>query len=279
MHNKYKGPLFMAAASVCWSFGGICIKFIPWGAMSIVGLRALLAMAVFAVYRRSVKVSFTFGNIIAALCLSATTILFVFANKMTTAAAAILLQFSAPVFIILLQAVFYKKKPKLAETAAVSATVAGMLLFFADRLGGGGGLAGNIFAIASGLSFAGVFVCNQRQDVNPEQALFLGFVINSAIGLPFVFFEVTANPAAWIAVVFLGVVQVGLAYVFFSVGIKITPALPACLITAVEPVLNPVWVALATGEMPGPFAAAGGAVIVLTVIGYNVWAEKHRESK
>ena len=269
----------MAAASVCWSFGGICIKFIPWGAMSIVGLRALLAMAVFAVYRRSVKVSFTFGNIIAALCLSATTILFVFANKMTTAAAAILLQFSAPVFIILLQAVFYKKKPKLAETAAVSATVAGMLLFFADRLGGGGGLAGNIFAIASGLSFAGVFVCNQRQDVNPEQALFLGFVINSAIGLPFVFFEVTANPAAWVAVVFLGVVQVGLAYVFFSVGIKITPALPACLITAVEPVLNPVWVALATGEMPGPFAAAGGAVIVLTVIGYNVWAEKHRESK
>ena len=246
----------MAAASICWSFGGICIKFIPWGAMSIIGLRALLAVLVFAAYRKSVKVNLTFGNIIAALCLSATTILFVFANKMTTAAAAILLQFSAPVFIILIQLAFYGKKPKFTEAAAVAATAAGMLLFFADRLGSGGlpdMFAGNILAIASGLSFAGVFVCNKRQDANPEQALFLGFIINSAMGIPFVFFEVTANPAAWIAVVFLGVVQVGLAYVFFSVGIKTTPALPACLITAMEPVLNPVWVALATGEMPGPF--------------------------
>jgi UDP-N-acetylmuramyl pentapeptide phosphotransferase/UDP-N-acetylglucosamine-1-phosphate transferase len=73
---------------------------------------------------------------------------------------------------------------------------------------------------------------------------------------------------------FLGNVQVGFAYVFFSVGIKKTPALLACLITAMEPVLNPIWVILATGEKPGSFAIAGGAVIVLTVIAYNIWVEK-----
>ena len=280
MENAKKnrtGPICMIAASICWSFGGICIKFIPWGAMSIVGLRAVLAAAVFLVYRRSAVIRFTFGNVLGGLCLSATTILFVFANKLTSAAAAILLQFSAPIFIILIHLVFYRKKPKISEGVAVSATVLGMLLFFADKLDGGG-LLGNIFAITSGLSFAGVFVCTKREDADPEQALLLGFLINAIIGLPFAFFEVTAEPVAWFAVVFLGIVQVGLAYVFFSAGIKKTPALLGCLITALEPVLNPLWVALATGEMPGPFAIVGGAVIILAVVGYNVWSEKYAKT-
>ncbi|MCL2160127.1 MAG: DMT family transporter [Oscillospiraceae bacterium] len=271
--KKNHAPIFMVAASVCWSFGGICIKFIPWGAMSIIGLRAVLAAVVFVIYKKSAKIRFTFGNVLAALCLSATTVLFVFANKLTTAAAAILLQFSAPIFIILINLAFYKKKPKISEAVAVSATVFGMVLFFSDKLEGGGVL-GNIFAIASGLSFAGVFVCNKRQDADPEQSLLLGFFINAVIGLPFVFFEVTAEPLAWAAVVFLGIVQVGLAYVFFSVGIKKTPALLGCLITALEPVLNPIWVALAAKEMPGPFAMAGGAVILISVVGYNIWESR-----
>jgi drug/metabolite transporter (DMT)-like permease len=270
----------MVAASVCWSFGGVCIAFIPWGAMSIIGIRALLAAVVFIIYKKSVKVELTKGNLLSALCLSATIILFVFANKLTTAAAAILLQFSAPIFIILIHLVFYGKKPRISELVAVLITVSGMLLFFADRLDSGA-LLGNILAILSGMSFAGVFVCNKRADAKPEQALLLGFGINAAVGLPFVFFQVTADPAAWIAVVFLGVVQVGFAYIFFSAGIKRTPALLACLITAMEPVLNPTWVAVAMSfglleaENPGIYAVIGGAVIVLTVICYNIWLEKN----
>jgi len=268
----------MVAASICWSFGGLCIKLIPWNAMSIIGLRALLAALVFIIYRRSVKIDFTPGNILAALCLSATTILFVFANKLTTAAAAILLQFSAPIFIILILLVFYRKKPTLVEVIAVFVTLSGMLLFFADRLDGGG-LYGNILAIVSGLTFAGVFVCNKRPDTDPGQALLLGFLINAVICMPFAFFEVTADPAAWGLVLFLGIVQVGIAYVFFSIGIKRTSVLLACLITALEPVLNPLWVALAVGEVPGLFAITGGAIIVLTVLGYNLWLEKHPAAK
>ena len=271
-----KGPAYMIAASICWSFGGLCIKFIPWGAMSIIGLRAVLAAAVFSVYRKSVRIDFTPGNILAALCLTATTILFVFANKLTSAAAAILLQFSAPIFIVIIQFLFYRQKPSVAGILAVAFTILGMLLFFADRLDSGGSL-GNVLAIISGLTFAGVFVCNKRPDVDTDQSLFLGFIINAVIGLPFVFFQVTAEPLAWGAAIFLGVVQVGLAYMFFAKGIKRTSALLACLITAMEPVLNPLWVALATGEIPGKFAIIGGVIIVVTVVLYNMWAEKHPE--
>ena len=275
-----KGPLFIALASVCWSFGGLFIKFIPWGAMSIVGIRAILAALVFVVYRRSFKVEFTAGNIMTAVCLSSTTVMYVFANKLTTAAAAILLQFTAPVFIILIYLIFYRKKPTISAVIAVLFTLAGMMLFFAENLGTGA-FWGNITALVSGLSMAGVYVCNKREDTNPENALFLGFLINSCIGLPFAFAEVTTDVGAWVAILFLGVIQVGFAYIFFSKGIKKTPALLACLISTIEPILNPIWVMLAglAGllpelEVPGLFALLGGIVIIVTVVGYNIWVER-----
>ena len=280
--NDRKGPVFIALASVCWSFGGLFIKFIPWGAMSIVGIRAFLAAVVFIIYRRSVKIEFTLGNIMTAICLSSTTVMYVFANKLTTAAAAILLQFTAPIFIILIYLIFYKKKPTISAVVAVLLTLFGMLLFFAENLDAGGFL-GNILALISGLSMAGVYVCNKRSDTNPENALFLGFLINTCIGIPFVFTEVTGDISAWIAVFILGVVQVGLAYIFFSKGIKITSALLACLISAIEPILNPIWVLLAGVwgllpelEIPGRFALIGGVVIILTVVGYNIWVERSK---
>jgi len=275
-----KGPLFITLASVCWSFGGLFIKFIPWGAMSIVGIRAFLAAIVFIIYRRSFKIEFTAGNIMTAVCLSSTTVMYVFANKLTTAAAAILLQFTAPIFIILIYLVFYRKKPTISAVTAVLLTLLGMMLFFAENLDAGA-FWGNIMALISGLSMAGVYVCNKRPDTNPENALFLGFLINTCIGLPFAFTDVTADVTAWVAVLILGIVQVGFAYIFFSKGIKRTPALLACLISAVEPILNPVWVMLAgiwgllpELEIPGVFALIGGLIIILTVIGYNIWIEK-----
>ena len=270
---KQKGAFFMAAAALCWSFGGLCIRLIPWGAMSIIGMRAFLAAIVFAIYRRSIKVSRTHGNILSALCLAATTMLFVFANKLTTAACAIFLQFTAPIFIILLELIFYRKKPKPSAVLAVLVTLGGMLLLLAGQMDSGG-LLGNLLAIGSGLAFAGVFVSNKRPDTVPEQSLLLGFVINAVLGLPFVFFEPAAGAVGWGAMLVLGVVQVGLAYVFFSKGIQKTPALVACLITALEPVLNPVWVALVTRERPGALAVTGGAVIIVTVVAYNLWTAR-----
>ena len=270
-----KGPLCLVVASLFWSLGGVCIKFIPWSAMSIIGLRATLAILVFAVFRRNFKVKLTKGNIISAICLSGTTITFVFANQLTTAAAAILLQFTSPAFILLYQFIFYRRKPKFSELLAVIFTLGGMLLFFGDDLGDGY-LLGNLIAIGSGLFFAGVFVCNKRPDADPEQSIMLGFYINTIMFIPFVFFDrrISADPLAWGFIVLLGIVQVGLAYALFSIGIKRTPALLACLITALEPVLNPLWVALATPERPGRFALAGGAVIVITIVIYNVWVER-----
>jgi len=275
--SNYKGPLYMAAASFCWSLGGLCLKFVPWNVLSIIGLRALLAAVVFAIFRKSVKVKLTRGNILAAVFLSGTTILFVFANRLTTAAAAVTLQFTAPAFILLIHFILYRKKPKLSEVLAVLVTVLGMLLFFADDLDTGHML-GNVLAVFSGLTFACVFVCNRRPDTQPEHSIMLGFLINTVLWTPFAFFDssITADIVPWAFILLMGVVQVGLAYVFFNIGIKTTPALLGCLIVALEPVLNPVWVAIFTDERPGRFALIGGIVIVLTVVAYNMWETRSK---
>ena len=268
--QERKGPLFILAAALCWSFGGLLIRLVPWDAMSIVGMRALLAATVFVVWRRSFKITFTRANVLTAICLALTTNLFVFANQLTTAAAAVLLQFTAPVWVILIELIFYKKKPRASSMVAVIVTLGGMTLFFADTLEAGN-LLGNILAIISGMSFAGVFVCTNSAKVNTEQSVLLGFLINAVIGMPFVIFGATADPIAWGAIILLGVVQVGVAYIFFSKGIKLTSPLLASLITATEPVLNPIWVALAFGEIPGPFALMGGVIIFTSVLTYNIW--------
>jgi len=270
-----RGPLCMVLAAFCWSLGGLCFAFIPWNALSIIGIRALLAAAVFAVYRRSLKVNLTKGNIMAAFFLSATTTLFVLANQFTTAAAAVMLQFTAPIFILIMQFVFYKKKPKPSELIAVIVTVLGMMLFFAGELEEGH-LLGNVLAIISGFTFACIFVCNKRPDTNPEQSVMLGFLANAIIFTPFAFFDATILPIyvdviPWLFIALMGVIQVGLAYVFFTIGIKQTPALLASLIVALEPVLNPIWVAVFTPERPGRYALFGGIVIVITVAVYNMW--------
>jgi len=178
----------MAIASILWSFGGLFLKFIPWNAVSIIGLRAFLGAVVFAVYRKSIKVRLTRGNILAAMFLAATTVLFVFANQMTTAAAAVLLQFTSPIFILLIEFALYRKKPKISDALAVVFTVLGILLFFEDQLDSGH-LLGNILALISGVTFAFVFVCNNRPDTDPEQSVMLGFVINTVIWTPFIFFD------------------------------------------------------------------------------------------
>jgi len=265
----------MAAASICWSIGGLCFKFIPWNAMSIIGLRALFAAVVFAIFRRGLKVKLTKGNILAALSLSGTTVLFVFANQLTTAAAAVMLQFTAPIFVLMINFFIYRKKPKLSEILAVLVTTLGMLLFFADRLESGQML-GNILALISGVTFACVFVFNRRPDTDPEHSVMLGFIINTLLWTPFAFFDqsITMDIVPWAFIILMGTVQVGLAYVFFTLSIKRTPALLGILIVALEPVLNPIWVALFHTERPGMYSILGGVVIVITVVSYNIWVSK-----
>jgi drug/metabolite transporter (DMT)-like permease len=86
----------------------------------------------------------------------------------------------------------------------------------------------------------------------------LAFLIALPMALPIT----RSETADWVVIAYLGVFQVGLAYVFVTRGVRGVPAFEASLLLMVEPALNPVWAYLLHSERPGSFAIAGGVLIL-----------------
>jgi drug/metabolite transporter (DMT)-like permease len=265
------GPLWIALGALFWSFGGVCAKLIPWSGLAIASIRGIIAAVVIALYRKSFRIRLTKSTILAGISLNLTTILFMMANKMTTAANAIVLQYTSPVFIIILSAVFLKEKPKKRDLLAVTGTLFGVSLFFLDQMKSGNML-GNFVAILSGLAFAFVFFANKLPDAHPMDATFLGAALSFFL-LPFVIVDKQVFNTGWLpwaVILFMGIVQLGLGYIFFSIGIQHTSATTGSILAMVEPILNPVWVFLVVGESPKILSLIGAAIVLTTIFIYNL---------
>jgi len=72
-------------------------------------------------------------------------------------------------------------------------------------------------------------------------------------------------------VLYLGIFQVALAYVFLTRSIRHVPGFEAATLLLVEPVFNPAWTWLLQGERPAATALAGGAMIILAAFGGTMW--------
>lgn len=264
-HNRAVGQLLLAA--LCWSLGGLLIKSVDWPPLAIAGARGGIA-ALFLLTLNRGRLQFTRSplQLGAALAYATCTLLFVSATKLTTAANAILLQYTAPVWVALFGAWVLGERTSRADWVAILAVIAGMVLFFSDDLQLTGAL-GNSLAILSSFAFAGMTLLMRKQkNSSPIESIILGNVLAFAIGLPFIAAADTSpSPAGWLALLLLGLVQLGFSYQLYARALPHVTALEAVLFPVIEPILNPVWVALAFGERPGPRAFMGGA-IVLTAI-------------
>ena len=277
--EERKGLLCVFCAAVLYSIGGLCIKVIPWNGMSINGARTAIALVVIGGYLLAARHPLRFNRwiLVGALCVFGTNALFSLANKLTTAANAIVLQFTAPIFVILASALFWRKRPQKLDVAACVVVLGGVLFFCADSLSQGGGL-GNVLALISGISYAGVFLMNELPDGDGISSVFWGDVLSAATGLPFLLREEPLSPTALGSLLVLGVFQVALAYILMMNGLKTTPPVTASLVSGIEPVLNPILVALCYHEGIGPFALAGAVIVVAGVVGYNVLRGLQKQS-
>lgn len=254
--------LFLLLAALLWSTGGFFIKWVDWHPMAIAGGRSAISALVFAVaFRKTLKITWSPVQLTAAVAYALTVSLFVVANKLTTAANTILLQYTAPVHVALLSAWLLNEQPSRRDWLTIAAVLAGMILFFFDQMSPGN-LLGNLCALFTGLTF-GLFIVllRKQRDASPAASVFLGNIFTAVAGLPFMF-ETLPSPAGWVGLVFLGVFQLGLAYVFYTRAISHVTAMEAVLITLIEPVLNPIWVFLLMGETPSVTALIGGSVII-----------------
>ena len=265
------GTIFVAISAVLYSIGGLCIKVIPWSGMAINGGRTAIALVVIGLYLVLVKHPLRFNRwiLLGALCVFGANSLYAVANKLTTAANAIILQRSAPTFVLLFSAPFLHEKPKKLACIACLAVFGGILFFFVDSLEMGGGL-GNFLALLSGVAYAGVFMMNDMPDSDAISSVFWGDVLSALTGLPFLLQETEFPPQAIVSIILLGVFQVALAYILLTIGLAVTTPVTACLISGIEPILNPILVALFYGEMVGHFAVVGAAIVIIGVVGYNL---------
>ena len=271
MFGKRRGPLYVFLAAVLYSIGGLCIKVIPWSGIAINGARTAIALAVIGLYLAVTRHKPRWNRwvMIGALSVCGTNILFSIANKTTTAANAIVLQFTAPVFVILFSTFLFRKRLERLDMIACVLVLGGVALFFVDSLSAGD-LFGNVAALLSGVSYAGVFMMNDMPDSDAISSVFWGDIISAAVGFPFVLMEQRLPLESAASLVVLGVFQVGVAYILLSEGLKTTPPVTASLVSGIEPVLNPILVAVFYQEYIGPFALAGAVIVITSVVVYNV---------
>src|SRR5690606_15915312 len=108
---------------------------------------------------------------------------------------------------------------------------------------------------------------------NPAVSVFYGNLIIVIVMLPLVLPEMPATLGAndLAAMAFLGIFQIGVAYILFTKGVAAgVRSLDASIIGFIEPLLNPIWVFLFVGERPSVWAIAGGVIIIAAVAVHTV---------
>ena len=263
-NTRSKSILLLIITAALWSLGGLLIKLVNWNPIAIAGMRSAISAVILYVYLKRPIFTWSKSQIGAALAYVATVLLFVSANKMTTAANTILLQFTAPVYVAIFSAVFLKEKTKLIDWLSIFLVIGGMTLFFIEKLDITG-FWGNIIAALSGVSFAFFTIfMHMQKNGSPLESVLLGNIITAIIGLPFM---LQSNPggSGWLYLSLLGVIQLGIPYILYSKAIKYLSALETVLITIIEPILNPIWVLLLLNETPGSWSLLGGFIVIFGI--------------
>ena len=294
--KKLEGVPALVLCALLWSTGGILIKLVEWNPFAIAASRSIVAGLFISILMRrkpffvvrtntpgtnGVK---TGGNAIAAnnaasnkgtidrhatlnlwlagICYALTMILYVLGNKMTTAANTILLEYTSPIYIIMFGPAILGEKNKVSDYISVVVVLCGMVLFFSEGLETGN-MAGNVIAALSGVSFGfcTIFMRNQSPDrsINSFQ---LAHLITFVSCVPFAFIYGMPSGMSCVGLVLLGIFQIGIPSVLYSVRLKNVRALTATFISMIEPLMNPVWVMIFNGETPSWQCLVGGSLIL-----------------
>lgn len=271
----------MLVCATLWSIAGILMKLLPWAGFTVAGMRGLVAGITIAVYMAIKRYRFIINKktLLAGIISALLYTCFAVSNKMTTAANAIVLQFTSPVFILLFSSLLFKTKFKRADILVVLFTLIGITLTFMDKLEGGY-IAGNFVAIAAGMFMAGMYICvGELETEQRYSGIVLGQFFTFLIGLPSI---LTSKPeftlTATASILTLGVFQLGISYILYIKSSKYCPPLACCLLGAVEPLLNPVWVMIFDGETPGILAFIGGITVIISVTIWCIFGKDKAET-
>lgn len=288
MSKAARNRLFLFAAALLFSTGGVAIKACSLSSWQVAGFRSGIAALVLYVAlpeaRPSRKRPWTWRTWLIGLAYAATLILFVAANKLTTSANAIFLQSTAPLYLLLLGPLVLREPIRKVDLAVISAVAAGAtLLLFGTNAPFSTApdpARGNLIALAAGvtwgLTIAGLRWMGKRPDrtQSPEATVIAGNLIAFAVCLPMAVPVEHASPGDIGVLLYLGFFQISLAYVLLTRSLREVPGLEASTLLLIEPVFNPIWTWAIYGERPAATALLGGLLIIAAACGGTVWRLK-----
>ncbi len=192
---------------------------------------------------------------------------FVVANTMTKAANVIILQYTSTFWIFALSPWVVQEKPRAGDLWILVLAMAGIAVIFAGNAAAS--LYGLVIALASGLFFGLLtLMIRQLRDCDSAAVTVLNNLGSAALLLPAAWLigGLMLSPRGWVLIIAMGVVQFGIPYYMYTLGLTRVPAHQAALITMAEPVLVPVWTYLAVREAVPVTTLAGGGVILIALV-------------
>lgn len=273
----------LLAAAALFSTGGAAVKATALTGWQVASFRSGIAALAIVLLIPAARRGWNWRVLLVGIAYAATLILFVVANKLTTAANTIFLQSSAPLYVLLLGPLLLKEPLRRQDLVFIAVVALGLALFFvgveAPVATAPDPARGNILALLSGTAWAFTImglrwlerVPDAEAGSDPQAApgsgsalatVVAGNAIACLVGLPFALPVVSAGPIDWMTIVYLGVFQIGLAYLLLVRAIRHVPALEASVLLLAEPALNPIWAWLAHGEVPSAWSLAGGCLIL-----------------
>jgi len=271
--------LAILGAAVLFSTGGAAIKAVRLSGWQVAATRSAIAALTLLVLLPRSRRRPRGRDLAVAAVYAATMVLFVLANKLTTAASTIFLQDTSPLYVVLLAPFLLREPLRRRDLPFMAVLAAGMALFFVGvdprSATAPNPLLGNVLAVVSGVSWAGTVVGLRflgRAGGSAAGAVVWGNVLACLLALPAALPLAAPRPLDGSILAYLGVLQIGVAYYLLTRGLEVVPALEASLLLILEPVLNPIWAWIVHGERPSPWSLAGGAVI-LAATGAKSWID------
>jgi drug/metabolite transporter, DME family len=290
--------LRLVTTALLFSTGGAAIKATTLTAWQVSSFRSGVAAIAVWLLVPAARRRWSWRMLLVAAVFAATLVLFVAANKLTTSANAIFLQSTAPLWVLLAGPLWLHERATRDDVVFMAIVALGMTLFFvgtdAPQVTAPDPPRGNLLAAISGIGYAGVVLGLRWIGRAPAQPLaaeadeaateiasassddaiatvVAGNVLACLVGLPMALPVASPHLADVLVIVYLGAVQIGLAYLLMSIAMPHVPALEASTILLVEPALNPVWSWIVHGERPSALALVGGALIIVTAAAKSWW--------
>lgn len=278
MNEQLRYRLGVVGAAALFSTGGAAIKACGMSGWQVACFRSGVAAVALALLIPKSRKGWSWRTVAVGLAYAATMILFVLGNKLTTAANTIFLQSTAPLYILALAPFLLKERVKRSDLLMMAAIAGGLALFFVDMEPASASapdpFSGNLCGAAAGITYAftlmGLRWLEARAEGSGLSAVVVGNALACVVALPFVAPVGVTTVLDWTMIGYLGIVQIGIAYLLLTYGLQKVPAFEASLIILVEPTLNPVWAWIFQGEVPGALAITGGAIILAASAGKTV---------